>query len=50
LRLGAGLTAEALPEWAWSILDETDAGVSEDLRKELAQEGAVLLRKALHRP
>jgi hypothetical protein len=45
LRLGAGLTADALPTWAWSILDETDAGVSDDLRRELAQESAVLLRK-----
>ena len=45
LRLGAGLTADALPTWAWSIIDETDAGVSDDLRKELAQESAVLLRK-----
>ena len=45
LRLGAGLPAEALPAWAWSMLDETDAGMSDDLRLELAQEAAVLLRK-----
>jgi ubiquinone/menaquinone biosynthesis C-methylase UbiE len=45
LRLGAGLSAMALPDWAWSIIDETDAGISDDLRKELGQEGAVLLRK-----
>ncbi len=45
LRLGAGLTPDALPDWAWQILDETDAGMSEDLRLELALEGAVLLRK-----
>ena len=45
LRLGAGLTPDALPGWAWEILDETDAGMSEDLRLELAQEAAVLLRK-----
>jgi ubiquinone/menaquinone biosynthesis C-methylase UbiE len=45
LRLGAGLTADALPAWAWSIIDESDAGISTDLRSELAQEGAVLLRK-----
>src|SRR5260370_10059230 len=30
LRLGAGLTAAALPTCACSILDETDAGVSVD--------------------
>ena len=45
LRLGAGLKAEALPTWAWSVIDEADAGISDDLRKELAQEAAVLLRK-----
>src|SRR5205814_8454979 len=45
LRLGAGLTAEALPGWAWSIIDEADASISADLRHEMAQEGAVLLRK-----
>lgn len=50
LRLGAGLTAGALPEWVWSIIDEADAGVSDDLRKELAQEGAVLLRKRPAQP
>ena len=45
LRLGMGLKPDALPEWAWSIIDETDAGISDDLRKELAQESAVLMRK-----
>lgn len=45
LRLGMGLKPDALPEWAWSIIDETDASISDDLRKELAQEGAVLMRK-----
>ena len=45
LRLGSGLKPDALPEWAWSIIDETDASISDDLRKELAQEGAVLMRK-----
>jgi ubiquinone/menaquinone biosynthesis C-methylase UbiE len=45
LRLGTGLTADALPAWAWSIIDETDASITADLRKELPQEGAVLLRK-----
>ncbi len=45
LRLGAGLAPEALPAWAWAILDEMDGGLSEDLRSELAQEAAILLRK-----
>jgi ubiquinone/menaquinone biosynthesis C-methylase UbiE len=46
LRLGAGLTAEALPAWAWSAIDEADASISDDLRKEMGQEAAVLLRKS----
>jgi len=45
LRLGAGLGPEALPGWAWSIIDATDAGISADLREELGQEAAILLRK-----
>jgi SAM-dependent methyltransferase len=45
LRLGAGLTAGALPAWAWAVIDEADASLSDDLRQEMAQEGAVLLRK-----
>lgn len=45
LRLGAGLGPEALPGWAWSIIDATDAGISGDLREELGQEAAILLRK-----
>jgi SAM-dependent methyltransferase len=49
LRLGAGLSAEALPAWAWAVIDEADAGVSDDLRRELAQEAAVLLRKPQQR-
>jgi ubiquinone/menaquinone biosynthesis C-methylase UbiE len=46
LRLGAQLQPSALPDWAWAVIDETDAGVSEDLRGEWAPEAAVLLRKA----
>ena len=46
LRLGAQLQPAALPDWAWAVIDETDAGVSEDLRREWAPEAAVLLRKA----
>lgn len=45
LRLGASLTVEALPQWAWAVIDEADAGMSDDLRREMAQEAAVLLRK-----
>jgi ubiquinone/menaquinone biosynthesis C-methylase UbiE len=49
LRLGAGLTAAALPAWAWSVIDEADSSISDDLRREMGQEGAVLLRKPPHR-
>jgi SAM-dependent methyltransferase len=45
LRLGAGLTVDALPAWAWSVIDEADASMSDDLRHEMGQENAVLLRK-----
>ncbi len=45
LRLGAGLAADALPAWAWAVIDEADAGMSEDLRREMGQENAVLLQK-----
>ena len=45
LRLGAQLPPSALPDWGWAVIDETDAGVSEDLRREWAPEAAVLLRK-----
>jgi ubiquinone/menaquinone biosynthesis C-methylase UbiE len=46
LRLGAQLQPSALPDWAWAVIDETDAGLSADLRREWAPEAAVLLRKA----
>jgi ubiquinone/menaquinone biosynthesis C-methylase UbiE len=45
LRLGAALAPDALPEWAWAVIGETDAGLSEDLKSEWLLEGAVLLRK-----
>jgi hypothetical protein len=45
LKLGAALPPEALPAWAWAVIDETDAGMSPDLKREWMQEGAVLLRK-----
>jgi ubiquinone/menaquinone biosynthesis C-methylase UbiE len=46
LKLGAQLPPSSLPEWAWSIIDETDAGLSDDLRQEWALEAAVMLKKA----
>jgi ubiquinone/menaquinone biosynthesis C-methylase UbiE len=46
LKLGAQLLPSALPDWAWAIVDETDAAISDDLRQEWAQEAAVMFRKA----
>ncbi len=48
LKLGAQLLPSALPDWAWTIIDQTDAAISDDLRQEWAQEAAVLFRKAGH--
>jgi SAM-dependent methyltransferase len=47
LKLGAQLPPSALPDWAWAIIDQTDAAISDDLRQEWAQEAAVMFRKAL---
>jgi SAM-dependent methyltransferase len=46
LKLGAQLPPSALPDWAWTIIDETDAAISDDLRREWAQEAAVMFRKS----
>ena len=45
LKLGAELPPSALPAWAWEVIDATDAGFSNDLRREWATEGAILLRR-----
>jgi len=45
LKLGAALSPDALPAWAWAIIDETDGVMSPDLKREWMQEGAVLFRK-----
>jgi ubiquinone/menaquinone biosynthesis C-methylase UbiE len=45
LRLAAELDASALPPWAWNILDEFDAQLSEDVRKSAWMEAMVLLQK-----
>jgi ubiquinone/menaquinone biosynthesis C-methylase UbiE len=47
LKLGLQSPPEVLPQWAWAMIDEMDAGISDDLRQEWVQEGAVLLRKPL---
>jgi SAM-dependent methyltransferase len=46
LKLGAQLPPSALPDWAWAVIDQTDAAISDDLRGEWAQEAAVMFRKA----
>jgi ubiquinone/menaquinone biosynthesis C-methylase UbiE len=48
LKLGAQLPPSALPDWAWDIIDQMDAAISDDLRQEWAQEAAVMFRKAAH--
>jgi ubiquinone/menaquinone biosynthesis C-methylase UbiE len=34
LKLRAQLPPSALPDWAWAIIDQTDAAISDDLRQE----------------
>jgi ubiquinone/menaquinone biosynthesis C-methylase UbiE len=45
LKLGLQAPPDAIPQWAWAIIDEMDAAISDDLKQEWVQEGAVLLRK-----
>jgi ubiquinone/menaquinone biosynthesis C-methylase UbiE len=47
LKLGLQAPPDALPQWAWAMIDEMDAGISDDLKQEWVQEAAVLLRKPL---
>ena len=45
LNMGLGLPPDALPDWAWSIVDHYDDAFSPELHSELLIEGMVLLRK-----
>ncbi len=45
LNMGLGLPPDALPDWAWSIVDHYDEAFSPELHNELLVEGMVLLRK-----
>jgi ubiquinone/menaquinone biosynthesis C-methylase UbiE len=45
LRLAAGLDESSLPDWAWSILDEFDHQLSDDVRASAWMEGMILFRK-----
>jgi ubiquinone/menaquinone biosynthesis C-methylase UbiE len=45
LRLALGRERDALPHWAWQVLQQYDDMFSEDFKKELLLEGTVILRK-----
>lgn len=45
LRLGIGKGQDALPQWAWEIIQQYDESFSTDLKSELLIEGGVILRK-----
>ncbi len=49
LRLSLGLSEEAvmraLPEWAWNILRETDAAISDELKKDLPIEARITISR-----
>ncbi len=45
LRLGIGKGREALPQWAWEIVQYYDECFSPDLKTDLLIEGGVILRK-----
>jgi len=45
LRLALGKDRDALPDWAWQIIQQYDDIFSEDLKKEMLLEGTVLLKK-----
>ncbi len=45
LRLVLGKGREALPDWAWQIIERYDNAFSEDLKKELLLEGTVIFTK-----
>ena len=44
LRLGAKLPPSAMPDWAWSIIDSMDTLMSQNLRRELATEAAIIMK------
>jgi SAM-dependent methyltransferase len=45
LKLAAQLEAEALPDWAWEILDTYDRAFTEELKQELLLDGCVVFRR-----
>jgi ubiquinone/menaquinone biosynthesis C-methylase UbiE len=45
LRLGLGKTREALPHWAWEIVQYYDNFFSTDLKNDLLIEGGIILQK-----
>jgi len=45
MKVGAGLTIDAMPDWAWEYIDKFDRGFSRELKREVALECAIGLRK-----
>ncbi len=45
LQLGAGLTPEALPAWAWEIIDVFDNGISSEMKSDMPLEATIVIRK-----
>jgi ubiquinone/menaquinone biosynthesis C-methylase UbiE len=45
LRLHSGLLPEALPPWAWEMIDAIDKSCSDELKAELSMEATIVLRK-----
>jgi SAM-dependent methyltransferase len=46
LRLGANLTPDALPLWAWETIGQFDEGFSSEMKADLLLEGTIVLRKS----
>jgi SAM-dependent methyltransferase len=44
LRLGAGVTPDEVPDWAWEHVDIYDRCISHDMKQDLVFEGMVVLR------
>jgi SAM-dependent methyltransferase len=44
LRLGAGVTPEEIPDWAWAHVDIFDDSISHDLKQDLVMEGMVVFQ------
>ncbi len=45
LRLGAGLGPDAMPDWAWDMIDLYDRSFSVEFKRDLAIEATIVLRR-----